>query len=759
MMMLFAIATSCSDKDVDLSGGNALPEGSEWVINAACNDYTYILKTDKSWKAEIEDEWAVLECKTGQGNKELKIFAEENMEDESRSTTMHITLDDGNVVSVIIRQKGVAESGDNAKSESGYQKHGVCFGYNGYGKYADANYIAGQIINEQKAKELMNEYAEGEASVQLESYEVIENIESTGTSSEDMSESLGINASLNVSLPCGFALDIKADYNSEDLAQSSKNFSKRRHKRILLRKTMSVENLIGLMEELEYEGVKNNIFTTGFRSVLRKLTLAVKSGDAVKANKSLKDFIEKFGTHIVVASELGGCFDYSMVTDKSDISSKTDIAAGLDMGYKKMFNIKGDASYDKLNKKIGSNYSCKVTVLGGDASILSAATNGQMDNTNEDIEKWERSITEDNSLMIDHKLIPIWNIIPNDTVAEAVEQYLTTGEYIKVNQQLTLPEPVQDITGSIKVVLKDFMEEVNEGSKTLVYTVDAAGSPVAEICHELIPAIGNKRVFVAYPLIAGKPDYSEGFFLGNGVRKPGSVKWNEEDYTYYYTGDSRYSDGDIIDTLYIEGTGSGMDFSGKINPVVKKYATGYMQPAYANFYKYFPGSTQTKLAGYSIVKIGKQVWTRENIASPYGVGYKKFTQVNQDGNFFYQWSDNFLKTQWSVPTSKSFKQMQSISPTGKPFIKGGSTGFDLDVLGCYSVKEKRIIIWYNWFRYIYGTSTSTEKDDRETYFLRTADRKVIGIDKDGLEKMFEMNEDTGMYYPVRFIRSDNFQYE
>lgn len=756
-LLSIVLVCSCRDDDFVVSDDPG-QNGTELVVGSACDDNTYRLQTDQSWKAEISDEWATLYETSGNGAADLKFYTEENGEDEGRTTTLTITFADGTENKLTIRQKGLAESGSNALGNGVYQKHGVCFGYNGYGKYADANEIKEQVINEFQAKKLMEEFAPGELSVATENYEVIENIESSGTSAQDMSQSLGVNASLNVDVPCGFSMDIKANYNSDDLSNTSKNFSKRRHKRILYRKVMSVENLVALTEL--NENYRNQILALGFKTNLTKLAKAIDS-DGAAANKAIKNFISKYGTHIVVAAELGGCFDYSMVTDKSDVSSKTDISAGLDMGYKKMFNIKGDASYDKMNKKIGSNYSCKVTVLGGDAGILSKATNGQKDNTSDDIEKWEKSITQENSLMIDHKLIPIWNVIPDETIASAVEQYLTEGKYVKDEPKFELPEPKSDVTGAVKVELKDFMEDLTSGNGTLVYTVDAAGSPVAEICNECIPALGSKsRVFVAYPIIEGKPNYSKGFFLGNGVMKPGTLEWNDEKNTYIYKAGLEYSEVEKVTTLYIEGNGTDVKFSNKGGAGVEKWATGSVQPSYAKFYK--TEGRDTKLSYYNIVKIGKQVWMRENISSPYGVGHKKFPYIELNGVYYYKMNDNFLKTQWSVPTVEAFKQMQSMAATGEPFLKGKSTGFDFEGTGC-ATSKKIVVTKWNWSKFKIETTVIDKIKDEEveTYFLLTAENKLIFIDKDGLESIQygEVGDGKDYYYPVRFVRSPEFKYE
>ena len=125
-------------------------------------------------------------------------------------------------------------------------------------------------------------------------------------------------------------------------------------------------------------------------------------------------------------------------------------------------------------------------------------------------------------------------------------------------------------------------------------------------------------------------------------------------------------------------------------------------------------------------------------------------------------NDNFLKTQWSVPTIDAFRQMQSMAATGEPFLKGKSTGFDLDGTGC-ATSEKEVVRKWNWRKFRLETSvTETVKDaEVETYFLLTAENKLIFIDIDGLEPMQygEVGDGKDYYYPVRFVRSSEFKYE
>jgi len=755
LVAVMAVLTfaSCSD-DENFDDGGGTGDEPSLVISRSCDDYTYDVTSDKAWKADVDGDWLSLYTTSGNGPATLKFYAEENGEPDSRTATIRITEEDGTKTDVRIKQAGMADGEDNSLGGGVFRKHAVCWGYNGYGFYADASGLKGQIVNEKKAVEIMNRIAEGEESVSMEKYEVVENVESVGTSSEDYSESLGVNAGFDLDLPCGFSMGIKGEFSMEELSSSNKNFSKRRHKAIKYYKTMSVENLMAVMtsDDKQMELLKDSILTLGFRSAVKKLKNAI-AGKGKPADEELGQFINTFGTHIVVSAQLGGYFDYTMTTEKSNITSKLDIKAGLDMGYKDMFSISGDASYDRVKKKIGENYTCKVKVVGGQAGILSAATNGQKGGcTNEDILKWENTITEKDALLIDHQLLAIWNIIPDEEVAEAVKSYLKTGKYVKANTQYELPMPKSDVTGAVKIPLSDFKNELDSVNGTLVYYVEAGGSYVAEICHEQINAISQERVFVVYPIVKNKPDYTNGFFIGDGVHVPGYVEWNDKEKDYSYKVAEGYDVGDVIDTVYARGEDHEMRFYGKNPAPESKWVTAAPQPSYARYFR-IPESKMADytcycLSDYDIVKVGRHVWFREELQTVMGFNFRSFVPGAYEGKFFYRWEivEGGIDTpQWRLPTEDDFKELKKLANTSAPFIKGGTTGLDINVKGEY-------------------TDSWGLNKECPYYFLLAANNKCIRIDMaDASEMMIGSVSDLSLssksYLPVRLIRTDNFQYE
>ena len=77
-MTFMSLFVACTDDDDDASGTDSGFTEEVVVVNPACDDYTYQLKTDKQWKAEIADQWASLYVASGKGSSELKFFTEEN---------------------------------------------------------------------------------------------------------------------------------------------------------------------------------------------------------------------------------------------------------------------------------------------------------------------------------------------------------------------------------------------------------------------------------------------------------------------------------------------------------------------------------------------------------------------------------------------------------------------------------------------------------------------------------------------------------
>ena len=57
LMTFMSLFVACTDDDDDASGTDSGFTEEVVVVNPACDDYTYQLKTDKQWKAEIADQW------------------------------------------------------------------------------------------------------------------------------------------------------------------------------------------------------------------------------------------------------------------------------------------------------------------------------------------------------------------------------------------------------------------------------------------------------------------------------------------------------------------------------------------------------------------------------------------------------------------------------------------------------------------------------------------------------------------------------
>lgn len=780
LLLVFVALSNFSCKDSELTDNTPdinVPEADK-TIELSRSDGTTTLQIPLSgeWTATSDGEWLTLINESGNGI-DAQVYNEQNDDDDDRSALVTYSTKDGSATyKVAFVQKGVLSDDRNAEVVADVEIGcGAGWGYNGYGKYADVSGMKGQIVNSTQLAIILKKYSvtyNGNLlMVDDKSVNETDAKISTGSSSSDMSKALGVNADLDLNLPCGFSMDITANYDKKDLSNSEKNFSKRLYRHIFKQRHLDANNVSALLEDDNIpEKERELILSAGFRNMLKKLARTTESN---RQNQVIK-FVQCYGTHIITRGDIGGCYEYSMTTDKSDVSSDEDIKAALDMGYKKMFSIKGDANYDKMEKKVGSNYTSSVKIKGGNSLLLAnAASNIEGGCSEADIKKWLETIKEGACTLVDFKLTPIWYIIPDTYetsdglyVADIIEEYLTTGNILKTEafKKYQLP------TVSTPAATKFELPTINDDS-TQVYTAWCAGQPVAEICKEYVPALSlRQRVIVVYPIKENKPDYKEGFFIGNEGHRAGNVMWYTENDSVKckFTENSDYDLGEKIDSIYISNniiSGHSTKGSG--------YGIAGTEPTYMRFYK---GKSKDK-GTYRIVKIGEQVYTRENIQSHYGFDGlsvdSMLSVIDDNGQFFYQKTcldkfglatDTKTLTGFCLPSNDDFgKTLSSLSSYSSTFMQGGVSGLDLKSYGyvkCSTVIEGHYERKYRWlpFKTIYvvdGEKEISELEGKNSSYLITRDGWIRFLEGEKLEVQ-DSDDDR---YPMRLRRIDGFSYQ
>lgn len=266
------------------------------------------------------------------------------------------------------------------------------------------------------------------------------------------------------------------------------------------------------------------LLTSSFRASLTKLA-------ATSANdwRAVDEFIATYGTHVVYAVELGAklAVDVQVETHKFSLEVKEETLAQNALG--SLFKQEGSSSAQKKNYQVLRDNQCRVEVLGGDVSQLDAVigmtTFSNEHVTNSMLEAWEQSIyysDEDlehsNAEMTHMEVVPIWELIPDQTVAERVEARIMSDaaamQHLLGNRNFLntrFPYPVREVTCRIGTEKATFQSPK-------VVDILALGRYVASVCQEYVPEITTKEpVTVAYPIYEGRIKLTNGYCIYQGT--------------------------------------------------------------------------------------------------------------------------------------------------------------------------------------------------------------------------------------------------
>ena len=156
-------------------------------------------------------------------------------------------------------------------------------------------------------------------------------------------------------------------------------------------------------------------------------------------NDSPADIVKKFGTHVVIHSNLGGKFDYYF-TVSSDINEKveklvTTVSAKV-LGFKKSATAVDEDTWEDIKRDFKGNFHVEGGGVHGtklNNALSECITKGVPISDNSLFENWFNcfsniaNVDDNNLTMIDFQVIPIWNIVSirNPEKGKAVKDYIT----------------------------------------------------------------------------------------------------------------------------------------------------------------------------------------------------------------------------------------------------------------------------------------------------------------------------------------------
>lgn len=276
---------------------------------------------------------------------------------------------------------------------------------------------------------------------------------------------------------------------------------------------------------------QTQLLTPNFREVLEWLK---KHHD----DATIDSFINRYGSHVVTYANLGGSINMVLNMQKDSLTDIYSEKALGDAAIMAIFKSTTESSEYKKIVYMLNSADCRLSVKGGDLSCIPYGllhfTFGERPDLSTFISHWVSSIRYDqenfqnsNLEMIDMRVTPIWEFIPDKDIASLVKS--------RVIGVATEMQRESSLTNSVNTVI-ELPQEVtcNMGGNTATYTnpqsvnVIVAGRYVAAICSERIDAINpSGNVQVVYPISDRQVNLQGGLCVYQGTAY--RVKWLNND--------------------------------------------------------------------------------------------------------------------------------------------------------------------------------------------------------------------------------------
>lgn len=645
------------------------PENGAWILLEQYGyiaDFTITSKSD--WGIESEGDWFVLYQTKGTGTSKIQMEIVANQTDTQREgrITIKFPQDEQKNQTINLRQKSLSDYNANDLTISeGYGRYGVGYGYDATGSYASSVscksqvFLVGKMIEDKK---LTMDCSLQDAHKQAY----------TGSYAYDVSQKLSVNAGVEAKFG-GFKGEVKASFDQEYTENQFCEFG-----------IYSLRVKTGFRKT---ETILQSLKEEGYMAPIARKAIDGES-ELYKGAQGIRRLIQAYGTHVICKAYMGGRLDYSMAIDVSKINGSYDISAFLSLGYKGLLDASASAdekyrqSYE-TNKK---NCFVKVRALGGGVSAADVLEQGE-----KGVSNWRSSLSKtENQAMVDFdsdSLIPIWELCQDKDRAEEIKQYVEF--YVK-----SIGLSTCQVT---KIDIPDFS---GAPATTLIKTaVLEDGTPVAEICNEYITNLSSTtRVTVVYPILAGVPQYSFGFFVGSSTQRPGLIVWDGGEYTY--KADLTLPNG-AVKTIYSHGLSTSLTASTIPEAQIRNTTTT------DQFYTTLRGWHDTVPVNHPLVKVKNYIWTRTalwtTVSSDDMISFGYSNRLNLGGPqcvdikcadgvymLYNRIAANALEsTKWTIPSSAECNSLiEYVTREPSKVVLGGVSGLELALCGFWSAYEK-----------------------------------------------------------------------
>jgi len=318
---------------------------------------------------------------------------------------------------------------------------------------------------------------------------------------------------------------------------------------VFIRHIMATKTIdVGMLRYLNPDDLNDegSVLEADFRHAVEEL---VRKGEKGITEAVATEFSEKYGTHLVVSSNLGGMIELQMEINRDSCVDKvyatqqvTEVLMGKSVTkttsskvlselprhtiqYHGMISVKGGkkTQSDSLHKIFDHTKAAEVKISDGDYY------------------KWATGISIEpgtgyNASFVSGRFLPLYELFENTLTRQVLRKVYET--YLR--KEAPTQEPDEPSYGVLPV-------EGNYGPDVRVAKVDTDKSCI--ICQEYVPSIrSDKPCVVAYPLLRGtdgkvRPFLYSGLFVGDESHRPGRVTW-EGSASVYVPSDSIFAESD-----------------------------------------------------------------------------------------------------------------------------------------------------------------------------------------------------------------------
>lgn len=762
----------CNDEIDDMSDP-ILPEiqssltVSEDTILLSVNARYYRINAERSsagsrWDVESDVEWITLSSDTLHSTGILEFYAEENDEVLDREATITFVSEDAaETVFVTIQQAGTHSDSNNRVTASMPKVMRVGWGYDIFGEYNDGNSVTELIIDYDKLAKMESESRE--SYMEDISRNVVQNQNHIAHSLSEMQTIMTSSSeSSSTERLRGSTKTVKKYENFFKYSSSSLSYAYCSYQKIVATRLLDY----GFLEMAVRQNL--DIFTKDF--ALKKKKLEDKPTDEM-----VEAFVSRYGTHLVVAVDLGGSLDYMM---SIETRRTNDLEGDVNQAFNAILGQGNEMNPDFIHVTEASNRRNLVKVNGGSEEKRKALENAlhtlsKGESIKADLlNGWMETITNANLVekgeprglgIVASRYYPIWDLLQGEARRKVHRYICETLQNKNIALTRDLLRAYEFETFYVKVTQDLLKFDTGKSLVKVIYLhTRNAWEPLIEICNEYVPEIrSDKRVNILYPIVLGKVDITSGIFIGDGEGSCPSYVAFKDDKVFVKQIPGYSSNGTIKDLVMENGYFYPyQEGQGKIDVNVQEGVT-YSNLTLLDVIQWY---------SYPIVKIGSGYWTRNyvDISMDFEnekgeAGYVQLSGVpvvfcyyyGHVGDYFiHENSSQFLGSQaWSFPHKSDFQNMYNyIGNNAKYLFYNQITGFDAEFYGYYGK---------------YDNLTGAKKADfqhlyyKKNCFLPLKDSSESGsVVSISTEYKVEYHDDANLanYYPIRLFRSSDYTY-